>query len=391
MSSSTPRNAPRRDRYPAPSPRPTLARTVLAWLVLPAVAWALSSSEWQTRAARIEQLDPAAKDQLRRKWEWFQTHRDAQPALLKLNEQLEQSADGERLRRIANSYYDWFSKLRPGQQRELSELPAAERIERVAEWRQKEIERDRVAHLLSNDDIKAIFAWMREIGRNRFDGPGGNGPGGNGRGPGGDGNGSGLFGGRGGGPGGFDGGAARFWFDDKVSPRENLARLAGGFRFGGHARVFENVKSDDATRLLDSLTPATREKLAATRKTPGEQLALLRDWVRTTSEVEFWKSWKPADPDALWQFFSKLSREEQVALEGLSAGDMLQQVQRMFYERNNPRRGGRDGFGGPPSDGDRPPMGRPSFGEGSGESPRGGRLRSGASEPPAANAPPPAP
>jgi hypothetical protein len=91
------------------------------------------------RRHRVEAMDQAAKEQLLRRLEYFNTlSPEQQQRLRRLNETLEREPQADELRRVMSRYYDWLKTLKPFQKAELADLAPRERVERIKKLLQEQ-------------------------------------------------------------------------------------------------------------------------------------------------------------------------------------------------------------------------------------------------------------
>ena len=87
------------------------------------------------RRTEIENMDQAAKDNLRRNYEWFVgLTTDEQDRLRALHQHIEEQPDSEALQELLGRYCEWLQTLSPKQQAELKDMPIDERIAKIREF-----------------------------------------------------------------------------------------------------------------------------------------------------------------------------------------------------------------------------------------------------------------
>src|SRR5690606_24245734 len=82
------------------------------------------------------------------------------------HEELNQAEDRQQLRGTLERYYSWLATLPPGERSDLLKMPPAERVERIKTLvRQQEEKRfrDAVREQLTEEDRRAIFAWLDQF------------------------------------------------------------------------------------------------------------------------------------------------------------------------------------------------------------------------------------
>ncbi|MEK6233757.1 MAG: hypothetical protein N2C14_03510, partial [Planctomycetales bacterium] len=118
------------------------------------------------RRTRVREMDAAAKDQLRRDWDFFQAASgETQDRWRSLQDALVAANNREELLLAMRNYHRWLQEQTPTHQREILALPVQERIARVAQLKQE-------ANALSEEDVRGLIAWwgerMRQLSRGAF-------------------------------------------------------------------------------------------------------------------------------------------------------------------------------------------------------------------------------
>jgi len=158
-----------------PRYRPTLLLTALASaLVGLAAIWsgtllagALPADDsLEQRRARIEKMDPAAKEQLRRRHQRFDNLDAAErERLRRLHHEIERDPHTAELHLVMHRYYEWLKTLTPYQRAELRELAPEKRIERIKQLRQEQAQREaKRASLVNASRSERIKRLVQEHG-----------------------------------------------------------------------------------------------------------------------------------------------------------------------------------------------------------------------------------
>lgn len=117
-------------------------------------------------ARRIENLKPEEKTRLIQKNERFTAlSPQEQERLRRLHEQLEDAPRAGRLLTVLDRYSRWLKTLSAAQQSELMGLPIDERLARIREIQQQQIQSQfwDLAWQLEKDDLRTIDAWMEDF------------------------------------------------------------------------------------------------------------------------------------------------------------------------------------------------------------------------------------
>ncbi len=309
----------------------------------------------EQRRAWVEQLSPDEKAALAAKANRFRALSPAPEAQWQLAErerQIARSGDAAQLQETMVAYAQWLARRPAGEQAELRQLPADQRLARIEQTVRRE---DRwIAQQLSSSDAAQLRKTALAIGDER-----------------------------------------REAFEEFFAQRRGRGRAGGSRRIDPRwvamGIVFHDLRDDqtrDATRerLTSALGPAARSTLESLRRRQDEQL--LR-WVRDAL-------WPKRGPEELEQFFAtELDNEQLERLLSMPTADMETELERLYVEEELGLPGVQwlDGFGEPGRFGrgmrggddrprdqgfrDRPPRGEengPPPGEGNGP-PRGPDMR----------------
>lgn len=115
----------------------------------------------ERRRARIEQMPPEAKEQLRRHQDRLAAMDPAEQARLRqLARDIDQDPQSAQLRGIAPNYHQWVSRQPAEVREELMELPPAERLERVKKI--LDAQRAEGTWRLPDKDADALRDWIRQ-------------------------------------------------------------------------------------------------------------------------------------------------------------------------------------------------------------------------------------
>lgn len=281
-------------------------------------------------------MSPAEIDRLKRNWEWYQSHPSDQTKLSAIHRAVVEKPE---LKTVVDRYYAWFLELSPSKQRELLELPTAERLDRVAAMRLEEQRFSQAAQALTDNDIVEFIDWAIELAKSN--------------------NSSRRAGEM----------LLRAIGDAPRSPREKLMIFNNMLWRGWLPReFFASVKPEDLQRLNQRLAPETRKKLQEAGE-PRAQLQRLQEWLRAivADEVRLLKAKNQPKPEQLRSLFQSLSAEERDRLEALPPDEMRERLEELYYSQifRRPFGGGPmvPGAGGPPGPGGpgsfRPGNGRP--------------------------------
>ena len=113
------------------------------------------------RRQRIEQLAAPQKEELRRRWETYQSLDKAeQQRLHKLQEQLDADPDAAHLRASLDQYHKWLVTLPTFRRAELAELPADERVSRIKSMLDEQASQQ--ARRLPPQDLAVVMRWLEQ-------------------------------------------------------------------------------------------------------------------------------------------------------------------------------------------------------------------------------------
>ncbi len=161
------RSWPRRTGAPARGLRLTARRAVAVAYFVVAVASVQTtlavadSGEMAQRRARIEQMEPAAKEQLQRKYERFaQLDPRERERMRALHEQIQDAPDRAQLEQLMQQYSQWLSTLTSFQRAELSGLEPAQRVQAIKKMRSEQAKE--TAQRLDDKDFAALSKWFEQ-------------------------------------------------------------------------------------------------------------------------------------------------------------------------------------------------------------------------------------
>jgi hypothetical protein len=296
------------------------------------------------RRQRVRAMSAADKEELQRAEERFADLDAAErQRLWKLQDDLQQAADGAQLRSVMRRYHEWLKTLSAYGRAELAELEPAGRIA----WIQRRLEEERThraARPPSSKDMDKLLQWMKEYAASHE---------------------SQLL-------------AALSEAERKELGGSQPMRARRAFwQAWQHWQAAEPgqlpamVSDKDLASLRARLSPEVRERLEAIP--PDRQWQLVIRWLAQSMQhpVALRGLHGPltgADDKRLADFFEKdLTDQQRDWLLGLPGEEMQQQLQRLFFQRQffgRNRPPGRPGFrpddarrGHPP--GTRPPPDRP--------------------------------
>ena len=120
-----------------------------------------ASESLDERRQRVAAMDPAQKEELRRKAEIFeQLEPEERERLREFEVALSSAPDEAELRATMETYTAWLAGLQPSQRAELKNLPPAERLARVKEYDRQR--RALAARVLGTEDLAAFDQWLAE-------------------------------------------------------------------------------------------------------------------------------------------------------------------------------------------------------------------------------------
>jgi len=350
------------DASPARGESSWVGVTVVAWAIVfcaayfPAAAVAADASILAERRAHLEQMDAAAKDQLRQKSERFAQLDPAERERLRaLREQIEQDPHRAQLEQIMQQYSEWLLTLTPFQRAELADLEPRERVEMIKQIRDKQARES--ARRLSHEDVTAFSQWFVQrliAHKDKLQLP-----------------------------------PHMLRELENPDPREPLAIMGALFspwagrrnesltaeKRPGEKRMDKKDPRDDGRGLRDpfarleslhKLPPPTEEELAslkgvlspqargqlAAAKTPEDKQRLFLAWIGQAIRYSFSQR---VSREELQRFFEKeLPQEDQTRLLGLSKEDWERELRGLYFSHLRKQPGG-PGAGGPW----RGPEGRP--------------------------------
>ena len=313
---------------------------------------------------RIENMNPAEKETLRRQLESFEKLDPAQQERLRqLHKDLQQDPKSEQLRRVMQGYCKWLKELSPYRRAELLEIEPVERIQRIKQICEEEAKRP------TREDMEGVFRWMEQfvskhgtgiqeslpepLKKKMAE---------------------------------LDSDRRRRWLAWMGWQQWQMSRFAKPLR----------ATDDDLAALRNNLTENARKHLES--EPPERQWQIVSGWIRSSfrHRISSRQFGGPTPPDLqkeLNRFFEEeLSREEQDRLLNLPGDEMERELRRRYVMRmrsddpshGRPHHSGRGGPPGPPG-GDRSrsmpprrgPRGGPPPESSSPEMPRRGPPRSG--------------
>jgi hypothetical protein len=267
-----------------------VAACLAACCAAPRAARAASHDELAERRARILALSPAEKEQLLRRHRRLNEDAAQREQLRKLDRDLRSAPDREALVAVMHRYHEWLKTLHPARAAELKNLPPAEKLAKVKQWRGEQALRK--ARDLSPQDKAAVVRWLianRAPAENR----------------------------------------QRLL---ELSPDEQLllarrfllARMAGG-----RSRLAADLSAEEVQSLLASLSPQAGSLMAAM---PGEQARkkLAAQWI--------WQTLLPkVTREELMRFFESLPAEQKRRLESLPQDESQRQLRRLYLREQDSR------------------------------------------------------
>lgn len=316
-------------------------------LLLPLLC-GMSDAEYDQRRKQFERLPAAAVEQVMRNWDWYRDHPQEQGRL----EEIHRLAESDpHKREVVDRYYEWFSKLKPSQQRDLLDRPPAERYQTAVRWIEEERRGREASRVLSDHDLSQALSWLGEwVKKNkrwRMDH------------------------------------LAAALLDESKGPRERILIL-GFIRYRGR-EMFDELQAEDLADLRKRMSPGVRKQLEQAGG-PREQWTLFQRWLLAAIGAE-WRTIQERNrptPEQLHEIYKKLSRTERDELDALPPEEMQRRLTEQYYQQLRGRPGmnivfpgplGGGGMGGPGG------MGGGPGGKGWGDRP-GGPDRGGAPDRP---------
>lgn len=119
------------------------------------------SGEMAERRTRIEQMEPAAKEQLQRKYERFAELDPAERERMRaLHEQIQDAPDRAQLEQVMQQYSQWLSTLTSFQRAELAGMEPTQRVQAIKKLRSEQAKE--TAQRLDDKDFAALSKWFEQ-------------------------------------------------------------------------------------------------------------------------------------------------------------------------------------------------------------------------------------
>lgn len=244
-------------------------------------------------AARLEALDPAERERLRR-----------------LNRRIDDDPEGAALRQVAARYYDWLKGLPMYRRAEIMELPPEERIAAVKKAVQEEEERS--LRRPGPEDADALLDWMRQYAQRHE-------------------------------------AAVLATLPPERQPelasdpehRLRVVMSALWMRWQpGRRGALPAPDENDRAEVLARLSPRTRQKLAS--KPVRDQWKLIAGWARYLVHYQGdrddgWLTPEVSEAELIHFFEYELSAEQRDALLALPGEEMQRQLRRLYFRIKLPR------------------------------------------------------
>lgn len=297
----------------------------------------LSREELQQRRKQIAAMGPAEKDQLRRKWEWFQNASpEVRDQLRQLEAEVRRDPQRDQLEAIMQRHHEWFESLPPATQRSLRQLDPGQRLEMVEQIRR----RQSATRMLANDELRDIMRVMFEFAVQRF---------------------------------GRDPDKAGWIRGSKGEGRPRMNEWMAG-------RLMDQMDEEQFAKVVEKLHPDSRKALQAAGSFE-DQRAQLAGWIHHTVSQRY-RQYGQVPDEELRTYFLELSPSQRDRLEALPPEQMKKELTRMFRDRQGKLRPPFPGPGGPgpggpgrPGEGRRGP-GRDGRGHGPDDRSQGGNPSS---------------
>jgi hypothetical protein len=287
---------------------------VFLLLVLDAPALGLDTDDLAARRFQIEQMTPAEQQDLLRRQERFATlPPEEQQRLRSLQASLDADPHARHLELVLKHYHEWLKTLSPGQRAELAELRPADRvaqIKRIKQQQEAARQQARRAELLSPTDVTAIVRWTEDL----------------------------LWAHR-----------ERFLAQMPSARREAFERLEPSRH--RHALLYfayENarkpgssamslVEQENIDQLAEKLSPAAKGALAEGAGLPAER-RIVAGWIGVAMHrMETQQAVRKLAPwvdDELMRFFkNELKRPDRERLLRMSREQMVAELRKMYFER----------------------------------------------------------
>jgi hypothetical protein len=284
------------------------------WLLVGGVCLrGYAQAELDERRQRLESLSPSEKRELLAKKERFDDKSESERQRLReLDAQIRQHPQAEQLQQVLQRYGQWLATLSSKDRAELQELPPADRLERIQQLREGELDR-RLSELgLTAHDAEKVFQWWESFLEQHeallveaLNPP-----------------------------------------DQEAYAKENGERRDRSFmlRFAvwrSLGTVLRRVPRDDINRLIPQLSQTARNRFLGLEGVE-EQNQLLERWLRESFR---WRMRPPpATNDELLRIIKELPAEERERLEKLPRDELVQRLrerwesQQMWRRRGPPRR-----------------------------------------------------
>jgi hypothetical protein len=345
-------------RGPTPNARHQIAlRWVAPLAVLSAACLTIgagaspTADEMQARRARVAAMDPAAQQELLRRYEQFQAlPPEEQQRLRRLQADLDADPDSKRLRQVLERYHEWLKSITTAERATLAELSPKERVKEIERLQRHQIYAQRL-EALEPGDLVEIHRWIDEMideHRQELE--------------------AGLS------------GRGREFYQRQSDPEAKKMVLVYRL-FGRRGKDESLVTPQDIARLTSRLSDSAKATLAEA-PTPEERRRVVGGWLfATLRRYSSWQGGRRANQvvgEELLQFLQNDVRpDKREELLKKPREEMLQELRRMYFEREQMR-----GPPGPPFDGRGERRGRPDDDErprrgGSDDERRAGKPRPG--------------
>jgi hypothetical protein len=285
---------------------PVLLVTALAAL---GASPTMTSEELAARRAHIAAMEPAAQQELLRKYERFSALPvDEQQRLRDLEAAISSHPNAERLHQVLERYHEWLKTITPSQRAELAELPPDKRVQEIERIRRRQRD-DQNLELLSRQDMREIMRWIEDlVKKHRQE----------------------LVAGI---PERY-----RARYEKDTDPRRMQMALV--YRMFGRSREGEHesrVTQDDVDRLAKKLSEPARAEIGKAG-TLEEQRQIVSGWIFSTlRRYDSWQGGRWANPvvaEELLQFLQNdVAPAKREQLLKLPREEMLRELRKMYFER----------------------------------------------------------
>jgi hypothetical protein len=253
------------------------------------------------RRQRVDALSSAEKEELRRRWELFESLEPAERQRLRdLHRELDHDPRSAELRTVMERYYKWFAALPPFRRAELLSLGTEERIKKIKSLVEEQSQK------LRPQDLAGIKSWIEQYAARHDDSP--------------------------------------LLQNLPEKSRRILDKMPAAERkqmIGMMLLTWRGPppNAQDLADLRASLTPETQQRLEA--KSPAEQWQIIAEAVRQWAHEKMAKSGMKSpfamvdDVELARYFESGLTFEQRDRLLTLPADEMQRELRQMYLTRSH--------------------------------------------------------